>query len=160
MTADQLAPEAPAQQRAASDTRRSRVSAVRNAIRVAVGGPACRGEDPELFFPDNDTLSAAEPARIICRRCPKKIFSSCLEDALTHAVEGIWGATTETDRDLIRERHGLIAEPLTTSYREIRTDAVRDLTEHEGLSANEIATRLNITKRTVVRHRSQIGETA
>lgn len=160
MTADQLAPEVPAQQRAFGDTRRSRVAAVRNNIRVAVGGPACRGEDPELFFPDNDTLSAAEPARVICRRCPREILSSCLNYALTHAVEGVWATTTETDRDLIRERHGLIAEPITTSDREIRTDLVRELTEQEGLSANEIATRLNITQRTVVRHRSQIGATA
>ena len=154
MTADQLAPPAPVPSRAAVQVR---VAEPRNDTRSVVGGPACRTVDPEMFFPDNDTKSAAEPAKIVCRRCPGEILASCLRYALTHQVEGIWGATTETDRERIRQVHEIDAEPIVAGDREIRTATVQELTEQEGLSANEIAVRLNVTPRTVVRHRSRLG---
>ncbi|MFC4536946.1 WhiB family transcriptional regulator [Sphaerisporangium dianthi] len=61
---------------------------------------ACRGEDPELFFP----ISAKGPghaqherAKAVCRRCP--VQSSCLEYALRTGQEhGIWGGADPDER--------------------------------------------------------------
>ena len=60
---------------------------------------ACRGEDPELFFP----ISAAGPAlaqvrsaKAVCGRCP--VQPDCLSYALITQPEGIWGGTTREER--------------------------------------------------------------
>lgn len=59
---------------------------------------ACRYVDPELFFPDG----TADPRAIaICEACPVK--QTCLEDALADPRRmGIWGGTTNSDRDRMR----------------------------------------------------------
>lgn len=65
---------------------------------------ACRGENPELFFPIGTGGPAArqiEQAKEICRRCP--VVAQCLESALANGEdEGIWGATTPEERRMIR----------------------------------------------------------
>ena len=65
---------------------------------------ACVGADPELFFPigtAGPALEQIERARQVCRRCPAR--PRCLAWALEHdVVSGIWGATTEDERRLIR----------------------------------------------------------
>ncbi|WP_405149903.1 WhiB family transcriptional regulator [Sphaerisporangium sp. NBC_01403] len=61
---------------------------------------ACRGEDPELFFP----ISAKGPghmqherAKAVCRRCP--VRTPCLDYAVTSREEhGIWGGTDPDER--------------------------------------------------------------
>lgn len=60
---------------------------------------ACRGEDPELFFP----ISAAGPAlaqvrsaKAVCGRCP--VQPDCLSYALITRPDGIWGGTTREER--------------------------------------------------------------
>ncbi|GGL05770.1 transcriptional regulator WhiB [Sphaerisporangium melleum] len=61
---------------------------------------ACRGEDPELFFP----ISAKGPghvqherAKAVCRRCP--VQNPCLDYALRTGQEhGIWGGTDPDER--------------------------------------------------------------
>ncbi|GII85139.1 hypothetical protein Ssi03_31290 [Sphaerisporangium siamense] len=61
---------------------------------------ACRGEDPELFFP----ISAKGPghlqherAKAVCRRCPVRV--PCLDYALRTGQEhGIWGGTDPDER--------------------------------------------------------------
>jgi WhiB family redox-sensing transcriptional regulator len=65
---------------------------------------ACRGSDPELFFPDGDTWSAraqVKTARLICRRCPVSV--TCLSWALASGQEaGIRGGLTEDERHTLR----------------------------------------------------------
>jgi WhiB family redox-sensing transcriptional regulator len=63
---------------------------------------ACRGIDPEVFFPAAD--EEAEPAKEICAVCP--VRQACLEHALTtREREGVWGGTTERERRrLVRQR--------------------------------------------------------
>lgn len=59
---------------------------------------ACRGRDPELFFPKRGQRT--EPARVICRDCP--VQSICLEWAVANRIrDGIWGGKSG------RERRGL-----------------------------------------------------
>ena len=61
---------------------------------------ACRGCDPELFFPDTGATAAARAqistAKRVCRRCP--VTLTCLTWALAGGQAGIWGGTTEHER--------------------------------------------------------------
>ena len=61
---------------------------------------ACRGADPELFFPLTESgrsLVQIRQAKQICRVC--RVQRACLTWALQHAMsEGIWGGSTETER--------------------------------------------------------------
>ena len=62
---------------------------------------ACRGADPNLFFPSEED-DAAEAIRI-CGGCP--VQGECLEWALESRVRyGIWGGTTERDRRRLTRR--------------------------------------------------------
>jgi WhiB family transcriptional regulator, redox-sensing transcriptional regulator len=64
---------------------------------------ACRGADPELFFPLTESgrsLMQIHQAKEICRVC--QVRRACLTWALGHAMsEGIWGGSTETERRAI-----------------------------------------------------------
>jgi WhiB family transcriptional regulator, redox-sensing transcriptional regulator len=64
---------------------------------------ACRGEDPELFFP----VTAASPAlaqvlaaKAVCFRCV--VRAACLSYALATGQAGIWGGTTQEERQAMR----------------------------------------------------------
>jgi WhiB family transcriptional regulator, redox-sensing transcriptional regulator len=63
---------------------------------------ACRGSDPELFFPASDLSAGAGRAQVdaakqVCRRCP--VSGTCLSWAFDNGQEaGIWGGTTEEER--------------------------------------------------------------
>jgi len=61
---------------------------------------ACRGIDPDLFFPEGSAgpaLQAAAVAKRICGACP--VQARCLRWALDHGVGfGIWGGHTENER--------------------------------------------------------------
>lgn len=61
---------------------------------------ACRGLDPELFFPSSGQR-IAEPLAV-CRTCP--VRTDCLEYALEHERNGIWGGMAERERDYTRRR--------------------------------------------------------
>ena len=52
--------------------------------------------DPETFF----AVSLIDAAKAICEPCPLK--TACLEYALENNYEGVWGGTTDTDRDTIK----------------------------------------------------------
>jgi len=56
---------------------------------------ACRGIDPEIFFPDEE--APGDTAKAVCVRCP--VRQPCLEWALaTREKEGVWGGCDERDR--------------------------------------------------------------
>ncbi len=63
---------------------------------------ACRGLDPEVFFPETD--DEAEVAKNICDGCDVRI--ACLEHALASREKvGVWGGTTERERRrIVRQR--------------------------------------------------------
>lgn len=63
---------------------------------------ACRGLDPETFYPETD--EEAEAAKAVCRSC--SVQAACLEWALRHREkEGVWGGATERERRrIIRQR--------------------------------------------------------
>jgi WhiB family transcriptional regulator, redox-sensing transcriptional regulator len=69
---------------------------------------ACRGSDPELFFPASDMSTGAgrvqvEAAKQVCRRCLVK--ATCLSWAFDNGQEaGIWGGLTEEERRRLGRR--------------------------------------------------------
>lgn len=68
---------------------------------------ACRHEgDPEIFFPLGNRDECTNLALSICQGCP--VIRECYEIALAHGFTGIWGGTTEDERDGVR-REGVWA---------------------------------------------------
>jgi WhiB family redox-sensing transcriptional regulator len=65
-------------------------------------GAACRGLDPQVFYPINE--EEAEAARAVCASCDVAV--ACLEWALARREkDGVWGGATERDRRrIIRQR--------------------------------------------------------
>lgn len=63
---------------------------------------ACRGLDPEIFYPPSDEES--EEAKSVCGECP--VRQLCLEHALVHRErDGVWGGLTERERRrIVRQR--------------------------------------------------------
>jgi WhiB family redox-sensing transcriptional regulator len=60
---------------------------------------ACRGLDPELFFPHG----ASQEARRVCARCPVRV--DCLDYAVAHRERyGIWGGRSERERRRLGSR--------------------------------------------------------
>jgi WhiB family redox-sensing transcriptional regulator len=66
---------------------------------------ACRGEDPDLFFPiaaagqARDQMTAA---KAVCRRC--SVQRTCLSYAVSSEQDGIWGGTTRDERLALHRR--------------------------------------------------------
>jgi len=65
---------------------------------------ACRGLDPGLFFPIDDTSPDARRAKAVCAGCA--VRDRCLDHALGYREhDGIWGGLTEAERRrIIRQR--------------------------------------------------------
>ncbi len=65
---------------------------------------ACRGVDPELFFPIGNTGPSAlqiEDAKAVCRRCD--VVDQCLEWAVDNGIPyGVWGGMSEDERRALR----------------------------------------------------------
>jgi WhiB family transcriptional regulator, redox-sensing transcriptional regulator len=62
---------------------------------------SCLGLDPDLFFPGRG--DDVEAPKAVCRGCP--VMSECLEFALDNKIaDGVWGATTEKERRVMRRR--------------------------------------------------------
>jgi len=84
-------------------------------VPVAGGGEwrlraACRGEDPELFFPPGreDGPGWGARARAVCRRCA--VRRDCLAYALAAPEEGVWGGLPPAGREsLLRRAKGDVA---------------------------------------------------
>jgi len=56
---------------------------------------ACRGLDPEVFFPGE--AEPGDAAKAVCDRCP--VRQPCLEWALaSREKQGVWGGCDERDR--------------------------------------------------------------
>jgi WhiB family redox-sensing transcriptional regulator len=66
---------------------------------------ACRGADPELFFPISVTGRAVEQvdsAKAVCGHCA--VRKNCLSYSLRTMPHGIWGGTTREERIAMRLR--------------------------------------------------------
>ena len=65
---------------------------------------ACRGEDPDLFFPitaEGPSARQVTMAKAVCSRCT--VQRQCLNFAMESRQDhGVWGGTTEDERKLMR----------------------------------------------------------
>jgi WhiB family redox-sensing transcriptional regulator len=63
---------------------------------------ACRGLDPEIFYPVTD--EEADVAKAVCAVCA--VRETCLEHALgSRERDGVWGGATEKERRrILRQR--------------------------------------------------------
>ena len=63
---------------------------------------ACRAYDPDLFHPEPGAEAQAAAAKTVCWRCPVRV--ECLSWALQGNMTGVWGATTEKQRNRLKWR--------------------------------------------------------
>lgn len=62
---------------------------------------ACRGVDPDLFFPGRGEATA--PAKAVCATCP--VRAECLNYAMANGEKfGIWGGLSERERRRLRSK--------------------------------------------------------
>lgn len=63
---------------------------------------ACKGLDPSIFYPDDE--SEANDAKAVCTACSVRV--ACLEYALqSREKQGVWGGATERERRrMVRQR--------------------------------------------------------
>ncbi len=62
---------------------------------------ACRGINPDLFFPARGEDTTA--AKAVCRGCPVRL--DCLRHALNNGEHfGVWGGTSERERRQLRKK--------------------------------------------------------
>lgn len=60
----------------------------------------CASADPELFWVFEAQRDLVAAAKALCRSC--RVRDACLQWALEHGEQGIWGGTTERERQLMR----------------------------------------------------------
>ena len=107
---------------------------------------ACRGCDPDLFYPERGATVTA--AKAICAACP--VRGECLDYALEVGEHhGIWGGTSERQRKRIRlgvavgARRGSIGAARRRQVASMRAD---------GVTVTQIARELGLCRRTVHRY--------
>lgn len=64
---------------------------------------ACRGHDPDIFFPERG--ASLEAARAICSAC--SVFDPRWAQGL-YEKHGVWGGTSERERRRIRRARGIV----------------------------------------------------
>jgi len=69
------------------------------------GSQLCAQVDPELFFPERGDNTISKVAKAICAECPFK--KPCAEYALHFEIRGIWGGTSEQDRNVLARKRGI-----------------------------------------------------
>ena len=60
--------------------------------------------DSEIFFPDPTEYDKIKKAKSICSTCDQKTKQDCLEFGIATKSYGIWGGTTEKERQSIKRR--------------------------------------------------------
>jgi len=67
------------------------------------GTQACAKLDTDLFFPETDDRAGIKLAKEICNTCNQ--IDKCLKYAVWRPdLEGIWGGTTQRQRETLRSR--------------------------------------------------------
>ncbi len=74
---------------------------------------ACMSADPDMFFPISSAgpaLGQVSQAKAVCAGC--RVRQPCLDFALaTGQTHGVWGGTTEEERQRLRRHRAVSAAP-------------------------------------------------
>ena len=74
---------------------------------------ACASADTELFFPVSGWhAKQVAKAKAVCAQCP--VQSACHQWAREQGEHGIWGGTTESERDYDRRNQSDLASTVNT----------------------------------------------
>lgn len=111
---------------------------------------ACVDAPAEIFSSNHPTRVAL--AKRVCSACP--IWTECLEWALEHPEEGVWGGTTRQEREL---RVKQVPMEHVDELAERRAKRVR-LLDQVGIA--DLAAEFQVTERTIHRWRAQIQNEA
>lgn len=107
---------------------------------------ACRGVDPELFFPEPSdeplVRQQVEAAKAVCRPCP--VREQCLHEALERLPHGVAGGMTEHER-----RRARAHQPL--GERSGRRKPQWQTLLEAGCTQPEVAAEYGVSARTVAR---------
>ena len=60
----------------------------------------CASTDPEIFFPDFETVQATAMTAPVCAMCP--VLENCLNYAIANEKFGIWGGASSRERYRMR----------------------------------------------------------
>jgi len=110
-----------------------------------LAGGVCGPEDADLFFSDFEEEIAL--ALELCAMCP--IRELCLKSALVANEEGIWGGTTNLQREQMQ------ASTVGQALPDLET-ATAELQIIMGSNATEVAQKYHVERRTVHRWRHAI----
>lgn len=86
--------------------------AVRNPMEFE--SPNCAGTDPEAFWLEGGPSYESRAAKRVCLNCMH--IDECLEWAVRHERDGMWGGTTPVERREIRRQRGILLQSLDTPY--------------------------------------------
>jgi WhiB family redox-sensing transcriptional regulator len=106
---------------------------------------ACRGLDPDLFFPERGERT--DDALAVCAPCP--VRDDCLAAGLTERF-GIWGGRSERQRRILRRERAGSSHSLNTA-RSRRVRRARDL-RAVGWTVTDIAAELGVSLRVAHRY--------
>lgn len=118
---------------------------------------ACYGIPTDMFYPAPEDQVGFRAAKRICRGCP--LMDACRDFAVANHEEGVWGATSERQRETIRRRQ----HPETIRGSWARTAADRRRVARlaaTGLRVAQISADLDLSTRTVGRHLRALREAA
>lgn len=71
-------------------------------VHTWAGSAACKGMDPDIFFPERGDHAGVRAAKAICLKCPVK--AEC-RDAHIGEREGIWGGLSSRERRVYRAKN-------------------------------------------------------
>jgi WhiB family redox-sensing transcriptional regulator len=111
---------------------------------------ACVSQPAEIFGSSHPASVAL--AKRVCSTCPIK--TACLEWALEHPEEGVWGGTTRQERELKVKQ---VSMTYVDELAERRAKRVR-LLDQVGIA--DLAAEFQVTERTIHRWRAQIQNEA
>lgn len=118
------------------------------------GTQVCAQLDPEIFHPELGERTDA--AKLICKgdesgyRPPCPFRDPCLQYALHHQVSGVWGGTSGQERRYMRQRLGIVAQPLSFGTGPTNATTVKRMAGR-GTSVAHIAEHLGVTSEAVHR---------
>lgn len=70
-----------------------------------MGRAACRGTNPEKWFPSSAQQALVPGLKAICLSCP--VRAECLDSALLNDEDGVWGGLTRIEREELTHRRSL-----------------------------------------------------